>query len=236
MTAVRATIQIEQVRVGALGLPGELEIPADAAALVLFAHGSGSSRLSERNRRVAQVLQRHGQATLLFDLLTEREAADRRNVFDVALLGGRVEQALDWVGQQSAGANFGAIARLPVGLFGASTGVAAALVAAAAQPSRVGAVVSRGGRPDLAAHCLDRVEAPTLLIVGGADPQVLDLNRAALRLLGCRMSSPSWLRAGSTATWCAGAMRERRRDAVPSADPRGAGSMSPGAIGGHAFR
>ena len=173
------TIHSEQVHVGPPALPGELCTPPDAAALVLFVHGSGSSRLSERNRRVAGVLQGHGQATLLFDLLTDAEAADRRNVFDIELLGERVEEALTWV------EGYAGTAGLPVGLFGASTGAAAALIAAAARPSRVAAVVSRGGRPDLAAAALARVEAPTLLIVGGADVDVLELNRAAMRQLKC---------------------------------------------------
>jgi putative phosphoribosyl transferase len=176
---MKATVQSEQVRVGALALPGELDIPPQAVALVLFAHGSGSSRLSSRNRGVAAVLHRHRLATLLFDLLTQLEAADRRTVFDIDLLGERVGQALDWVRQRAD------LAGLRVGLFGASTGAAAALMAAATRPGRVGAVVSRGGRPDLAAHCLAGVDAPTLLIVGSADAQVLALNRQALRQLTC---------------------------------------------------
>ena len=162
------------VQVGPLALPGDLHIPTQARSLVLFAHGSGSSRSSERNRWVAKVLQQHQQATLLFDLLSEDEAADRRKVFDIDLLGQRVAQALDWAGQQAA------LAGLQTGLFGASTGAAAALQAAALRPGRVGAVVSRGGRPDLATPWLPRVSAPTLLIVGGADPEVLELNRQAL--------------------------------------------------------
>jgi pimeloyl-ACP methyl ester carboxylesterase len=170
----------QQVRVGAPALPGELEVPADARALVLFAHGSGSSRLSPRNRAVAAVLRSRHLATLLFDLLTDDEAADRRKVFDIELLGERVEEALDWA------ASHAPLGGLPVGLFGASTGAAAALLAAAEQPGRVGAIVSRGGRPDLAARWLRLVGAPTLLIVGGADPEVLELNRQALRALGCK--------------------------------------------------
>ena len=173
------TFQSEQVRVGASALPGDLILPAAAAALVLFVHGSGSSHLSGRNRGVAAVLHRQRLATLLFDLLTETEATDRRNVFDLALLVERVAQALDWVGQRPD------LADLRIGLFGASTGAAAALVAAAARPGRIGAVVSRGGRPDLAATALRRVNAPTLLIVGGADTQVLELNREAMRRLTC---------------------------------------------------
>jgi pimeloyl-ACP methyl ester carboxylesterase len=145
----------------------------------VFAHGSGSSRFSQRNRMVAAVLQQCGLATLLFDLLTEGEAADRSKVFDIELLGDRVGQALDWVGLQHD------LAGMRIGLFGASTGAAAALVAAAARPGGVGAIVSRGGRPDLAANWLPRVSAPTLLIVGSADLEVLDLNRQAFRLLTC---------------------------------------------------
>jgi dienelactone hydrolase len=174
---MRVTSQEVQVQAGPLVLPGELDIPAGAAALVLFAHGSGSSRLSPRNRKTAAVLQQHGTATLLFDLLTDAEAADQHKIFDIGLLGQRVEQALEWAARQPQ------VASMRVGLFGASTGAAAALVAAAARPQRVLAVVSRGGRPDLAQHCLSHVDAPTLLIVGGADPQVVEYNRAALRLL-----------------------------------------------------
>ncbi len=176
---MRAMACRAQARIGALALPGDLEVPANARSLVLFAHGSGSSRLSRRNRWVAGVLQGHHLATLLFDLLTDAEAADRRKVFDIELLGERVEEALDWAATQAE------LAGMSVGLFGASTGAAAALLAAAEQPGRVGAVVSRGGRPDLAAHWLPLVSAPTLLIVGGADAEVLDLNRQALRRLTC---------------------------------------------------
>ena len=158
-------------------LPGDLSIPPQAVGLVLFAHGSGSSRLSTRNRWVAQQLQQHGLATLLFDLLTEKEAADRRLVFDIPLLAQRVVHAMRWAEQREE------LAGLRLGLFGASTGAAAALVAAAQKPQRVAAVVSRGGRPDLALAWLPRVQAPTLLIVGGRDEAVLELNRQALRLL-----------------------------------------------------
>jgi pimeloyl-ACP methyl ester carboxylesterase len=161
-------------------LPGLLQLPDRAAhGLVIFAHGSGSSRLSPRNQFVAGRLHAAGLATLLFDLLTDDEAADRRNVFDIALLAGRLGDALDW--QQSRAE----IARLPTGLFGASTGAAAALVAAADHPERVRAVVSRGGRPDLAGPALSRVRAATLLIVGGADDVVLELNREAAAQLTC---------------------------------------------------
>jgi putative phosphoribosyl transferase len=169
----------EAVVIGRQSLPGTLMLPPQAAGIVVFAHGSGSSRHSPRNRHVASVLQQRGLGTLLFDLLTEDEAADRRMVFDIPLLGERIEQALD-----------GPLARpdraaLPVGLFGASTGAAAALVAAARRPERVAAVVSRGGRPDLAGEHLAAVRAPTLLIVGGDDHEVLALNRRALTQLAC---------------------------------------------------
>lgn len=163
-----------QVALGPLALPGDLEIPQDAAALVLFAHGSGSSRLSARNRGVAAELRRHRLGTLLFDLLDDAEAAQRRNVFDIDLLASRVVQALDWVALQPL------LGGLPTGLFGASTGAAAALVAAAQSTRPIGAVVSRGGRPDLAGDWLARVTAPTLLLVGSRDHVVLELNRAAL--------------------------------------------------------
>ncbi|MDO9029324.1 MAG: dienelactone hydrolase family protein [Hydrogenophaga sp.] len=160
-------------------LQGDLAVPARARGLVLFAHGSGSSRLSERNRWVARALQRQGLATLLFDLLTPAEAQDRRKVFDIVLLGQRVQEALRWVRQRED------ISGLPVCLFGASTGAAAALVAAADRPQDIAAVVSRGGRPDLAQGHLHRVQAPTLLIVGGDDVDVLELNQWALGQLRC---------------------------------------------------
>jgi pimeloyl-ACP methyl ester carboxylesterase len=179
-TMAKATGFAATVHIGPQALPGDLVVPSGATGLVLFAHGSGSSRLSERNRWVAGVLQRRRLATLLFDLLSDDEAADRRNVFDIPLLGERVVQALDWA---SARAD---LAGLPIGLFGASTGAAAALEAAAARPGQVAAVVSRGGRPDLAADSLAGVVAPTLLIVGGADHEVLELNRMALRRLECK--------------------------------------------------
>ena len=160
-------------------LDGDLVLPSQALGLVLFAHGSGSSRFSVRNRNVARSLRRHRLGTLLFDLLQAEEAQDRRRVFDIELLGARLVQAIDWAGGQPA------LADLRIGLFGASTGAAAALVAAARRPAEVAAVVSRGGRPDLAANALPEVHAPTLLIVGSADHEVLDLNRAAARLLRC---------------------------------------------------
>jgi len=158
---------------GLLGLPGE-----KPKGIVLFAHGSGSSRLSPRNTMVAAALQQAGLATLLFDLLTDAEAAERSNVFDIPLLAERLDLAAGWVVDAAATRD------LPLGFFGASTGAAAALVAAAGRPD-VGAVVSRGGRPDLAGDALTQVKAPTLLIVGGADPVVLDLNRQVQRLMRC---------------------------------------------------
>lgn len=167
------------VAIGRLRLDGLLSIPADAHGTVIFAHGSGSSRSSPRNARVAQALQDAGFATLLFDLLTEAEAADRSNVFDVHLLGSRLLQATKWATEQEA------LSGLPVGYFGASTGAAAALIAAAARPPHLKAVVSRGGRPDLAGLALAEVAVPTLLIVGGEDPDVLQLNRQALKRMAC---------------------------------------------------
>lgn len=153
-------------------LPGTLDLAPDPGGVVVFAHGSGSSRHSPRNRAVAERLRDAGFATLLFDLLTEDESADRRNVFDIELLGDRLAEVVDLLETSDE------VGTLPVGLFGASTGAGAALNAAVARPERVGAVVSRGGRPDLATH-LDRVSAPTLLVVGGADTQVIELNERA---------------------------------------------------------
>jgi putative phosphoribosyl transferase len=152
-------------------------VPERAGAIVVFAHGSGSGRRSPRNVAVADRLNRARLATLLFDLLTPEEAEDRERVFDVVLLASRLEAAERWVRR------WPAVGRLPVAFFGASTGAAAALVAAAALGARVAAIVSRGGRPDLAAGVLERVTAPTLLIVGGEDRAVLELNRAARRRL-----------------------------------------------------
>ncbi|HLV80545.1 MAG TPA: dienelactone hydrolase family protein [Chthonomonadaceae bacterium] len=169
-----------------LFLDGDLSIPQEARGTVLFAHGSGSSRHSPRNRYVAQVLQKAGLATLLMDLLTEEEEAVDLNTrqlrFDIDLLAQRLMSAVDWLGQQEP------LRLQPLGAFGASTGAAAALIAAAARPDRVAAVVSRGGRPDLAGAALPRVHAPTLLIVGGNDFQVIPLNRQALAQLGTEES------------------------------------------------
>ena len=150
---------------------------ASQAGAIIFAQGSGSSRFSPRNTFVARELSSHGFATLLFDLLTEEEAEDRRNVFDIPLLGERVVQAVDWASRE------GSVRKLPIGLFGASTGAAAALVAAADDPALVEAVVSRGGRPDLAGKALARVKAPTLLIVGGLDYEVISSIAVLLGLL-----------------------------------------------------
>jgi len=167
------------VTFGASRLEGFLCRPERAQGLVVFAHGAGSSRFSSRNRFVADRLEAAGLATLLFDLLSEPEAADRANVFDIGLLAERMVEALDWIGTRDD------LEDLPVGLFGASTGAAAALVAAALAPEKVSAVVSRGGRPDLAGPALSKVLCPTLLIVGGADYQVIELNLSALEMLAC---------------------------------------------------
>lgn len=168
-----------EIAVGSMPLEGSLVVPARAEGLVIFVHGSGSSRFSPRNIFVARQLQQNGLATLLFDLLTPSEASDRANVFDIPLLGERVIDALEWSRTEAR------LAGLRIGLFGASTGAAAALVAAAAMPEIVAAVVSRGGRPDLAGAALGEVRAPTLLIVGGEDHQVLQLNRTAQRAMRC---------------------------------------------------
>ncbi len=169
------------VRIPPRELAGILRIPDNAYTLVVFAHGSDSSRLSPRNTAVADALNDWGIATLLFDLLTPAEEADRANVFDIPLLADRLADAIRWLGGQAS------VATLPLGLFGASTGAAAALVAAAKLPRQIGAVVSRGGRPDLAGDALEKVQAPTLLIVGGADFGVIELNEQALaRLRGSK--------------------------------------------------
>jgi dienelactone hydrolase len=174
-----------QVRItaGSVTLEGDLTLPEGARGIVLFAHGSGSSRLSPRNRYVAQLLNEAKLATLLMDLLTpQEEAVDRRTGhlrFDIGLLALRLIFATDWLARQDE------TRQLRVGYFGASTGAAAALVAAAERTEVVDAVVSRGGRPDLAGPALPLVEAPTLLIVGGNDPEVIQLNRQALAQLRC---------------------------------------------------
>ena len=161
-----------------VALPGDLTIPGQAIAVVVFAHGSGSSRRSPRNVRVADRLHREGLATLLFDLLTDAEAEERRKAFDIELLARRLGAAVGWVRGRSE------LDGLPVDLFGASTGAAAALVVAGATRN-ITAIVSRGGRPDLAGEALERVTAPTLLVVGSLDRQVLGLNRAAQARMRC---------------------------------------------------
>lgn len=164
-------------------LRGDLTLPSGAAGLVIFAHGSGSSRQSPRNRHVAGVINRAGLGTLLMDLLTEdEERVDERTRelrFDIGLLGQRVAQVVQWAGRREE------LAGLPVGLFGSSTGAAAALVAAATMPEDVHAVVSRGGRPDLAGGALPEVGCPTLLIVGGLDDVVIGLNEQARQDMRC---------------------------------------------------
>ncbi len=169
----------QDIEILPLGLKGFLSVPDGASGIVLFAHGSGSSRLSPRNAQVARAFNEAGLATLLFDLLLPSEANDRHKVFDIPLLAGRLEEALDWIEEEETTTDLG------VGLFGASTGAAAALTAAARRPELVSAVVSRGGRPDLAADALASVLAPTLLIVGELDAVVIELNRRAMSQLTC---------------------------------------------------
>ncbi len=175
--------QVEQVRipVGAVTLDGDLTVPANARGIVLFAHGSGSSRHSPRNRYVAEELQRNGLGTLLMDLLTpQEETVDEFTAklrFDIPLLAQRLLAATAWIAKRPE------ISRFGVGYFGASTGAAAALIAAAQRPQAVQAVVSRGGRPDLAGEALGQVKAPTLLIVGGRDVPVIEMNQHALEEL-----------------------------------------------------
>ncbi|MBI4293143.1 MAG: alpha/beta hydrolase [Betaproteobacteria bacterium] len=165
------------IPVGGIRLGGNLHIPSGATGIVTFAHGSGSSRLSPRNRSVARELQNAGLATLLMDLLEEEESEDRSKVFDIELLASRLLGAAHWLGKNAETRS------LRIGYFGASTGAAAALVAAAREPARVAAIVSRGGRPDMALPWLPKVKAPTLLIVGELDVPVLDWNHAAYRHL-----------------------------------------------------
>jgi putative phosphoribosyl transferase len=168
-----------EIPVGKVRLRGRLTVPERAAGVVVFAHGSGSSRRSPRNRYVAGILQEAGMATLLFDLLTPQEEPRRAKVFDIELLAGRLAEVTGWV------RGLPEFAGLPVGYFGASTGAAAALWAAAAADADIAAVVSRGGRPDLAGPRLGEVRAPTLLIVGGQDTKVLERNRRAETSMRC---------------------------------------------------
>ena len=171
------------VPVGDAELPGVLVLPAAPRGVVLFAHGSGSGRFSPRNRQVADAFHRVGFGTLLMDLLTEAEevvdARTRHLRFDVGLLAGRLTAAADWLGDATDAAG------LPLATFGASTGAAAALITAADRSERVGVVICRGGRPDLAGSALERVRAPTLLVVGGADEPVVRLNAEAAGRLAC---------------------------------------------------
>jgi putative phosphoribosyl transferase len=162
-----------------LALEGDLALPEQATGVVLFAHGSGSGRFSPRNQFVARELQKAGLGTLLIDLLTDSEANDRAKVFDIKLLADRLHEAANWLAREPATSS------LTLGLFGASTGGGAALVCAAQHPEMVKAVVSRGGRPDLAGPYLPTVQAPTLLIVGGWDGPVIGLNERALAALRC---------------------------------------------------
>lgn len=175
--------RLVRVPTGTVTLTGDLVVPEGATGIVLFAHGSGSSRLSPRNRSVARGLSARGLATLLIDLLTaEEERVDVRTAhlrFDIGLLADRLAGAKEWLAKQPQTRD------LRIGYFGASTGAAAALVAAALHPEKVGAVVSRGGRPDLAGNLLPRVQAPTLLIVGGDDLPVIEMNRDAFAQLTC---------------------------------------------------
>jgi putative phosphoribosyl transferase len=174
---------VVRIESGDAVLDADLRLPQRAAGLVIFAHGSGSSRFSPRNRAVAEALEQAGFATLLCDLLTKKEEREdlrtRRHRFDIELLGRRVVDTVDWAQLQPE------LRALPVATFGASTGAAAALIAAAERPQLVGAVISRGGRPDLAADALANVKAPTLLIIGGADDVVIELNREAMRHMRC---------------------------------------------------
>lgn len=170
---------MQRVTIGPLRLEGFVGLPSEPQGLVIFAHGSGSGRLSPRNNHVARQLEAAGFATLLLDLLTADEEADRSNVFDIQLLASRLGEATRWVRSTPE------LAELPIGLFGASTGGGAALVAASQMSGEISAVVSRGGRPDLAGDALSHVQAPTLLLVGSHDPQVLELNRWAMRRMRC---------------------------------------------------
>jgi dienelactone hydrolase len=167
---------VREVKIPPVGLSGTLHVPSEAGALVVFAHGSGSSRFSSRNRAVADALNKRRIGTLLFDLLTAREEADRANVFDIELLAQRLVDAVRFLEHEPVASG------LRLGLFGASTGAAAALVAAA-RLDRIGAIVSRGGRPDLAGQVLEHVRTPTLLIVGGVDFGVIELNEQAFMML-----------------------------------------------------
>ncbi|HEY9091606.1 dienelactone hydrolase family protein [Parasphingorhabdus sp.] len=172
-------VQAREVEIQLIGLKAILTVPKNATAMIIFAHGSGSGRLSPRNNHVAAALREDGFATLLLDLLTPEEEQDRANVFNIELLAKRLSMAASWVREQPA------FSEIPIGYFGASTGAGAALVAAARDEPQVAAVVSRGGRPDMAGTWLDKVHAPTLLIVGSLDGPVIDLNKEAYDMLQC---------------------------------------------------
>lgn len=183
MRPERLPAQAVTFNLASVNLHGELSVPAQAQGLVVFVHGSGSSRFSPRNQSVARYFNQRGLATLLFDLLGEDEQriddVTREFRFDIPLLTQRLEQVIDLIARDEK------VAPLAIGLFGASTGAAAALIAAAGRPALVRAVVSRGGRVDLADKALPQVQAPTLMIVGGEDDEVLALNRRSSRLLSC---------------------------------------------------
>lgn len=163
-----------------LELKGILALPREAKAMIIFAHGSGSGRFSPRNNFVARVLQQAGFGTFMMDLLTEEESLNRENVFDIDLLAARLNTAKKWIAEQRE------LSSLPIGFFGASTGAAAAIQAVALDPERIFALVSRGGRPDLAGLLLKRISVPTLLIVGGNDGVVIDLNQEAFAKMNCQ--------------------------------------------------
>ena len=171
--------EVIEIRADSVSLQGILDIPKNAKGVVLFAHGSGSGRLSPRNNYVASMLRSAGLGTLLFDLLTEEEAQERRNVFDIDLLAQRLLSATEWASRSNKAGN------LKIGYFGASTGAAAALQASVHTAVRIYSIVSRGGRPDMVMPILDMVKAPTLLVVGGNDSGVIELNKAAYDRLRC---------------------------------------------------
>jgi putative phosphoribosyl transferase len=171
--------RLVEIPAGQRSVRGSLILPPERRGMVVFAHGSGSGRFSPRNQAVAEAMRDVGMGTLLIDLLEEDEAQDRRKVFDIEFLADRLVAAADWLHRDSETRD------LRLGYFGASTGAGAALVAAARQPGQIGAVVSRGGRPDLAGQSLAKVTAPTLLLVGGRDEEVIELNRQALAVLRC---------------------------------------------------
>jgi putative phosphoribosyl transferase len=200
-------MKVRDLQLPNLELGATLRLPDSPKGIIVFAHGSGSSRFSPRNAAVAESLNRAGFATLLLDLLLPAEEADRNNVFDISLLANRLTFAVAWIDRQPE------LSYLPLGFFGASTGAAAAIVAAAQLGKRVGAVVSRGGRPDLAERALDLVTAPILLIVGGADHIVLSLNEKAFD----RLRAPKALRIVPGATHLfeePGALEEVARYAI----------------------